>query len=382
MRPLKILLLTDGVFPFVMGGMQKHSYYLAKFLKEYGHTVHIAHCVYKNQVKPSPADLIANGYDPESMTCIEFPYTVPFPGHYIYNSARYSRMLYDLFKPQLHEFDLVYAQGFTAWKWSNLLEKPLIVNLHGLEMFQKAIHLKDKLTKLMLRIPAKSVLQNATVVQSLGGKLNDILLKRVPKEKIWTCGIGVDASWYVSPTQIRETVKPYRFVFVGRHEQRKGLHVLMPVLAKLARITDFTVDFVGPIPKKVQAKNPKFNYHGAINDEKSLQKVLDNADVLLLPSLSEGMPTVIIEAMARGLTVVASDVGAVEELVVYNSGFLVEPGDKEFLFKVLQIVQGLSTNHIHSLKKTSLEHIKKFAWQNQIAHYIGFFQKLVSQKAK
>jgi glycosyltransferase involved in cell wall biosynthesis len=382
MRPLKILLLTDGVFPFVMGGMQKHSYYLAKFLKEYGHTVHIAHCVYKNQEKPTHDTLLAHGYDPEYTTCVEFPSSMHFPGHYLYNSARYSRILYDLFKPQLHEFDLIYAQGFTAWKWGDLLDKPLIVNLHGLEMFQKPVHLKDKLTKLMLRIPAKAVIQNATVVQSLGGELNEILLKMVPKEKIWTSGIGVDGSWFISPNHIRNAVKPYRFVFVGRYEQRKGLHVLMPVLKKLAKITDFTIDFVGPIPENRKVINPKFIYHGPINDEKSLQKVLDNADILLLPSLSEGMPTVIIEAMARGLTVVATQVGAVEELVVYNSGFLIEAGNKDLLFKVLQIVQGLSPKHIHSLKKRSLEHIKKFAWQNQIVHYLAFFQKLVSEKSK
>jgi hypothetical protein len=42
---MKILLLTDGIFPFVMGGMQKHSYYLAKYLDKEVVDVTLAHCV-------------------------------------------------------------------------------------------------------------------------------------------------------------------------------------------------------------------------------------------------------------------------------------------------------------------------------------------------
>ena len=41
---------------------------------------------------------------------------------------------------------------------------------------------------------------------------------------------------------------------------------------------------------------------------------LDECDVLLLPSLSEGMPTVVLEAMARGLKIIGTDVGAMSEL--------------------------------------------------------------------
>jgi glycosyltransferase involved in cell wall biosynthesis len=56
-------------------------------------------------------------------------------------------------------------------------------------------------------------------------------------------------------------------------------------------------------------------YHGVVRDRQALKEKIDACDVLLLPSLSEGMPTVILEAMARGLDVIASDVGAVRELV-------------------------------------------------------------------
>jgi glycosyltransferase involved in cell wall biosynthesis len=56
-------------------------------------------------------------------------------------------------------------------------------------------------------------------------------------------------------------------------------------------------------------------YHGVVRDPKLLKKKLDACDVMLLPSLSEGMPTVVLEALARGLKVIATDVGAIGEVI-------------------------------------------------------------------
>ena len=53
----------------------------------------------------------------------------------------------------------------------------------------------------------------------------------------------------------------------------------------------------------------------------------DSSDVLLVPSLAEGMPTVVLEAKARGLCVIATDVGALPEL----EDTLLEPGDVDAL---------------------------------------------------
>jgi glycosyltransferase involved in cell wall biosynthesis len=97
------------------------------------------------------------------------------------------------------------------------------------------------------------------------------------------------------------------FVFVGDGELR-------PDLEKQVSESDLT---------------PKFHFLGFRDDIKELLKVFD---VFVLPSLYEGLPNVILEAMATGLPVVATAVDGTIELIVDNeTGFLVPPKNPQEL---------------------------------------------------
>ncbi|MEP6513574.1 MAG: glycosyltransferase, partial [Parafilimonas sp.] len=71
----------------------------------------------------------------------------------------------------------------------------------------------------------------------------------------------------------------------------------------------------------------KVCFHGY---KKHVSQFIHNADVLLLPSLIEGLPGVILEAFACRTPVVAYDVGGVKEIVIpKHTGYLVEKGNEE-----------------------------------------------------
>jgi glycosyltransferase involved in cell wall biosynthesis len=374
---LKILLLTDGIYPFSMGGMQKHSFYLARYLKQEGVEITLAHCVYNQKQLPCDEEIEEKiGLNPKQVHSFHFPESFKIPGHYIFNSKKYSKQLYQYFKKDLNTFDLIYAQGFTAWhllnKTSTNNRPPVIVNLHGIEMYQPAFSKKEKAIKKLLRIPAKVLLQKADYLQSLGGKLILLLKTLTLPEKVWECGIGIENTWF--KPEISFVNEKLRFVFVGRHELRKGLHLLNPVLEKLSKSDkSFEVHFIGPVPVEKQLIGNAFVYHGQVDSEEEIKAILDKCDVLLLPSLSEGMPTVILEAMARGLAVMASDVGAVSNMVDSKNGWLIEGGNKTVLKQTLLSILNTPAEIINRKKAGSLEKAKAFDWNKMVKKYLEFF---------
>ena len=71
-----------------------------------------------------------------------------------------------------------------------------------------------------------------------------------------------------------------------------------------------------------------------LGERTDISDILQIMDVFVLPSLSEGFPVVILEAMAAGIPIVASRVGGLKEVVVdRETGFLVEPGNPNELAK-------------------------------------------------
>jgi glycosyltransferase involved in cell wall biosynthesis len=87
-------------------------------------------------------------------------------------------------------------------------------------------------------------------------------------------------------------------------------------------------------------------------------------DVLVCPSFSEGMPNVILEAMASGLAIIATDTGATSVLVEKSNGWLIQPGDKVTLQKKIEEVITMDNKSLDLLKRESVKRTKeKFRWE-------------------
>jgi glycosyltransferase involved in cell wall biosynthesis len=369
---MKLLILTDGVFPFVIGGMQKHSHYLVKFLLQQGHQVTLVHCVPYNKNVPSHEELCSvlgvENQSAFSSIGLRFPRPGQQPGHYIRESYVYSEMIHKAVSDKLNEFDFIYAKGFSAWKLLHLKSKgekmpPIGVKFHGYEMFQKPAGFKSWLQALILRGPVKWNNRHADVVFSYGGKITGLIRSLAVEEAhIVEIPTGIDAAWIRN--KIRPVVKSdLHFVFVGRYERRKGVEELHEALGQLLGRADFHFHFVGPIPASKKINSKSITYHGTLDDTAALQRILDVCDVLVVPSHSEGMPNVIMEGMARGLAILATDVGAVSTVVDHANGWFVEPGNASELKLTLEKVLGLDLAELDRKKEASLARIGAFSWQ-------------------
>jgi len=367
---MKITLLTDGIYPFAIGGMQKHSFLLTKYLAWQHVEVNLYHCIYPDSGLEGEYELFSEN---EAKRIKDFSFNFPqldtWPGHYVRESKMLSEIYLQHYLENKSDDDLIYAQGFTAYAFLKAKQRgvelpPVFVNLHGLEIFQRPLTLNDYLQKLTLRSIAKFNIKNADYTISLGGKLTDILKKFTSEEKIIEIPNAIDTAWLRDACEMNST--PRTFTFIGRNEKRKGLKLLNEVLKEIN--SDFTFNFIGEIHEydRISSEvSTQFIYHGELKSEEKIKDVLQNSDVLVLPSFSEGMPTVILEAMASGCAIIASDVGAVAEQVDSSNGWLIEAGNKVQIKNAIESAVEIDNEMLYQMKLSSMQKIKeKFLWKN------------------
>ena len=146
---------------------------------------------------------------------------------------------------------------------------------------------------------------------------------------------GVDPALYDTPAPPARA--GLRLLFVGRLAAIKGLRVLIEALSR-ARAGGgdggaITLDLVGDGPDRAALEAAARPLDGAVRflgyrSQAGVAAALAEADALVLPSFAEGLPVVLMEAMASRRPVIATRVGGVGELVEDGvSGLLVEAGD-------------------------------------------------------
>lgn len=136
---------------------------------------------------------------------------------------------------------------------------------------------------------------------------------------------------------------PHQLAFVGSLAARyKGLDILLRAMAEArSRGVEFALDVVGGGQHQGEftemARNlgigAKCRFLGQMPSGEEVRRVLRAADVFVLPSLTEGLPSALVEAMALSMPCVASRVGGIPELL--EAEFMFEPGDWRALAHLL-----------------------------------------------
>ncbi len=383
---MRIALFTDGIYPYILGGMQTHSFYLAKYFARNKIHVDLYHPVI--DIKEDVAFL--NCFAAEEKEYIHpvfvvAPKSIYFPGHYIYESYAYSKNIYIKYL-QNKRPDFIYAQGFAGWelikqkKKGNVSIPPIGVNFHGLNMFQPAFGLKNLLNNFLFRPGVKFNLIYADCVFSLGAKLSELIPQnKNDKKKIIEIPIGIDDFWLVKESEIKNN-DVLSFIFVGRYDKVKGVNLLNIAIQNLIkRNSTFVFNFIGPFPPNAQLSHKNVKYHGEIRDAIMLKNIIRQSDVIVSSSFSEGMPTVIIEAMANGLAVIATDVGAVSELVDEKNGLLIPPGSVESIENTMTKFINMEKLDLLNMKKHSLSKVqRRFLWDGIVAEILAEIKIRVS----
>ena len=153
----------------------------------------------------------------------------------------------------------------------------------------------------------------------------------VPAEKIVVIPLGVDLDAF-RPVARPES-HPLRFLFLGILGARKGLPLLLEAWRSLGRV-DAELLLAGPVNDRVAGlipPMPGLRVLGKVS-RRDLPKLLHQCDVLVFPSFFEGFGAVLLEAMAAGLPVIATDSTGAPDLITQGvEGFVIPTGDGEAL---------------------------------------------------
>ncbi len=144
---------------------------------------------------------------------------------------------------------------------------------------------------------------------------------------------GLDAGWWgeAAARRPRDRQGPMQVLFVGNDVHRKGLPTLIEAVAALG--DGAVLDVVSG--DEIEERDFVRVHRGVTAGSERLRELYSEADVFALPTHADAVPWAVLEAMAAGLPVVASAVGAIPEMLG-EGGETVPPGDAEALAAALR----------------------------------------------
>lgn len=174
----------------------------------------------------------------------------------------------------------------------------------------------------------------------------------------------------------------------GRLARQKGFQYLIEAAQSIvAKSKDVHFIIAGQgkleplLRKQIQEAGLESNVH-LIGFQSDVPSLLEVADVFVLPSLFEGMPNALMEALAHGVPAVSTNVNGVTELMKDEEhGFIVPSGDSKLLEEA--IVKLLNDGELEQKGINAKAHVADFfSVKNMVCNLENHLQNLITQKAK
>ena len=408
------ILIISHFFPPHKGGLETASFYTAKKLSEFGHKVVILTSKCNDEIRDfhMMSDILV--YRFKSYNLPEFK-KLP-------QSSSFGIMLMAFFKlpyiVKLHNIQIIHAEGhvFPVTLFSYLLnqfifKRPMFISVQGrLQFGYMGIieHIFDK-------IITKHIYHKSDKIICASKSLKERLLKyKINEKKMIVIPNGVDTHTFTRKEkgtffdQFLKGKEDYKkILFVGRLDKQKGIEYLIkaiPYVINNYKKTHFfilgserqgNIEFylrslveklnIQPYLTFIDPLTIKHKNSRIFQIEKHFQeisKIYSSADIFCLPSLHEGFPLSIAEALSIGLIIVASKAEGIPEAVKENiNGFLAEPGNVPQLIEKILKALNLSEEETNNISKNNIILAKKkYSWDVIVKsieiEYIKSFKKV------
>lgn len=229
----------------------------------------------------------------------------------------------------------------------------LVIESHG--DFEQSLFLQRNILlkgpyRFLMRIAAGFGLKNADVLRAVSASTYQQLERWAPGKPIFQFATWTDLDLFLCLGESENSSNEDLILFAGSQTPLKGIHHLIGAFKKIANdYPKLNLVIVGHEEDRDYAANLKttvrkaeietrVQFTGKIS-QPELAELMKRARIFVLPSLAEGLPRVIGEAMATRTLVIASEVGGVPEMVEDTvNGLLFPPGDEAELANKLKWV--------------------------------------------
>lgn len=183
-------------------------------------------------------------------------------------------------------------------------------------------NIEDQLTGKLSRVLFSKMVNSSNIVLTLN-KQSKLYVESVSSEKAKIIPNFIEKDRIVENRIIKETVK--KVLFVGHVWKAKGV---LEIVETAKMMPDLNFVLVGPIREDIK----KIDYPQNVEltgekDHDFVKQQLDDADIFLFPSYTEGFANALTEAMAAGLPIITTPVGANEDMIEKQGGIIVPVGD-------------------------------------------------------
>ena len=333
-----------------------------------------------------------NSLDPSiinvgNMPVVKTPFIPAYPFHVHLQSLALTRTVRNI----EHSIDILHIHSPLSPIRRTVC--PVISTFHTM-MLQEVRHLdvtglRSTLAKLQTQFVStrleKSLINASARITAVSNEVRESMKDYgADIERITVVHNGVDINRYSISN--RDRVKG-NLVFVGRLDLRKGIFDLIKA-ATYVDDPDMRLKIVGKGPleplvrKRIKALNLQKNVEllGHVSEDRLIE-LYQTSEAFILPSLYEGLPTVLLEAMACGAPCISTSVGGVPEVLHdHVDGLLIPPGNPMAMADAIRKIQ-----NDRSLQKKLGQNARKlitseFSWTRMADRFISLYEMMLCDR--
>ena len=377
------ILLISPLYPPNVGGLQNYCEEIGKEFAKKGHTI----TIFTTQTPKEGA----HTENIDGVHIIRFPVFEIIPNYPI--PKIWTKTFWkDIEYIRNKEWDVALSMTRffittpMTWILTRTKKIPWVHVEHGSDFVKLNNPIYTAIAKLYDYTLGAGMIKKADYVVAIGKAVQTFtknISKRTQCEVIYR---GIHTDKIDATKQDEEIRKRYKdktiIMYAGRLIDGKGLPDLLKALKHLEK-EHIHVFIIGDGPKKQELKTltKKYNLQNKITftgfqKREKVISLIKAADIIVNPSYTEGLPTIIIEAALCKKAIIATDTGGTNEIITHNkSGILIKPHDIDALTKNIQTLSHNKQLQIDLGNKARQQTEHLFNWDTCIQKFTTIFQK-------